>query len=86
NSMFELASGYRDRGMAAYSALQQREFANEAIGYTATALYPDLTLAPAHAATSLVRSSTRAPPPRAAPRAWGASRSSLPPTPAPPAR
>ena len=36
NSMFELASGYRDRGMAAYSELQQREFANEAAGYTAT--------------------------------------------------
>ncbi|WP_029415641.1 isocitrate lyase [Brevundimonas bacteroides] len=36
NSMFELADGYRDRGMAAYSELQQREFANEAIGYTAT--------------------------------------------------
>lgn len=36
NSMFELASGYRDRGMAAYSELQQREFANEATGYTAT--------------------------------------------------
>jgi isocitrate lyase len=36
NGMFELASGYRDRGMAAYSELQQREFANEAAGYTAT--------------------------------------------------
>ena len=36
NGMFELASGYRDRGMAAYSELQQREFSNEAIGYTAT--------------------------------------------------
>jgi isocitrate lyase len=36
NSMFELADGYRDRGMAAYSELQQREFANESIGYTAT--------------------------------------------------
>ena len=36
NGMFELASGYRDRGMAAYSELQQREFANEASGYTAT--------------------------------------------------
>jgi isocitrate lyase len=34
--MFELASGYRDRGMAAYSELQQREFAREAEGYTAT--------------------------------------------------
>ena len=36
NGMFELASGYRDRGMAAYSELQQREFANETAGYTAT--------------------------------------------------
>jgi len=36
NSMFELADGYRDNGMAAYSELQQREFANEARGYTAT--------------------------------------------------
>ena len=36
NSMFELANGYRDYGMAAYSELQQREFANEAQGYTAT--------------------------------------------------
>ncbi len=34
--MFELASGYRDRGMAAYSELQQAEFAAEARGYTAT--------------------------------------------------
>jgi len=36
NAMFELADGYRDNGMAAYSELQQREFANEAKGYTAT--------------------------------------------------
>jgi isocitrate lyase len=34
--MFELASGYRDRGMAAYSELQQAEFAAEGRGYTAT--------------------------------------------------
>jgi isocitrate lyase len=34
--MYELASGYRDRGMAAYSELQQAEFASEAFGYTAT--------------------------------------------------
>ena len=34
--MFELASGYRDRGMAAYSELQQAEFGAEAAGYTAT--------------------------------------------------
>jgi isocitrate lyase len=36
HGMFELASGYRDRGMAAYSELQQAEFASEAAGYTAT--------------------------------------------------
>src|SRR5260370_14511153 len=35
-SMFELALGYRDRGMAAYSELQEREFALEPQGYTAT--------------------------------------------------
>ncbi|RJO74033.1 MAG: isocitrate lyase [Myxococcales bacterium] len=34
--MFELASDYRERGMAAYSELQQKEFAAEAQGYTAT--------------------------------------------------
>ncbi len=34
--MFQLASGYRDRGMAAYSELQEAEFASEAQGYTAT--------------------------------------------------
>ena len=36
HGMFELARGYRDRGMAAYSELQQAEFASEANGYTAT--------------------------------------------------
>jgi isocitrate lyase len=36
HSMFELARGYRDRGMAAYSELQQREFDSEEHGYTAT--------------------------------------------------
>ncbi len=35
-SMFKLARGYRDRGMAAYSELQEEEFAAEADGYTAT--------------------------------------------------
>jgi isocitrate lyase len=35
-SMFKLALGYRDRGMAAYSELQQEEFAAEVDGYTAT--------------------------------------------------
>ena len=36
HGMFQLASGYRDRGMAAYSELQQAEFAAEDQGYTAT--------------------------------------------------
>ncbi len=36
HSMFTLAKGYRERGMAAYSELQQAEFASEADGYTAT--------------------------------------------------
>ncbi len=35
-SMFKLARGYKERGMAAYSELQQAEFASEAEGYTAT--------------------------------------------------
>lgn len=36
HSMFELARGYKERGMAAYSELQQAEFASEQYGYTAT--------------------------------------------------
>jgi isocitrate lyase len=36
HSMFTLAKGYRERGMAAYSELQQAEFASEGDGYTAT--------------------------------------------------
>ncbi|WP_420434474.1 isocitrate lyase [Hyphobacterium sp.] len=36
HGMFNLALGYRDRGMGAYSELQQAEFASEADGYTAT--------------------------------------------------
>lgn len=35
-SMFELARGYKERGMGAYSELQQNEFAAEKYGYTAT--------------------------------------------------
>jgi isocitrate lyase len=35
-SMFELARGYKERGMQAYSQLQQAEFAAEAHGYSAT--------------------------------------------------
>lgn len=35
HSMFELARGYKARGMAAYSELQEAEFASEQDGYTA---------------------------------------------------
>jgi isocitrate lyase len=35
-SMFNLARGYKERGMAAYAELQEAEFAEEANGYTAT--------------------------------------------------
>jgi isocitrate lyase len=35
-SMFELARGYRERGMSAYATFQQAEFAAEPYGYTAT--------------------------------------------------
>ncbi len=34
--MFDLARGYQERAMAAYADLQQREFASEEHGYTAT--------------------------------------------------
>jgi isocitrate lyase len=36
HGMFELAQGYASRGMAAYSELQEAEFASERHGYTAT--------------------------------------------------
>ncbi len=36
HSMFELATAYRDGGMAAYTELQEAEFAAEKAGYTAT--------------------------------------------------
>lgn len=36
HGMFQLARGYRDHGMTAYSALQQAEFDDEVNGYTAT--------------------------------------------------
>lgn len=35
-SMFELAMDYKERGMSAYSKLQEREFSSEKYGYTAT--------------------------------------------------
>ena len=34
--MYDLASNFRDRGMGAYSELQQAEFNSEKDGYTAT--------------------------------------------------
>lgn len=36
HSMFQLAKGYKERGMAAYSELQEAEFAAERDGYSAT--------------------------------------------------
>ncbi|MBI2796130.1 MAG: isocitrate lyase [Gemmatimonadetes bacterium] len=36
HGMFELARGYKERGMSAYADLQEAEFASEANGYTAT--------------------------------------------------
>jgi isocitrate lyase len=36
HTMYELAHAYKDEGMAAYSRLQQAEFASEAHGYSAT--------------------------------------------------
>ncbi|HEY1351329.1 MAG TPA: isocitrate lyase [Ktedonobacteraceae bacterium] len=36
HSMFELALGYREQGMAAYSRLQEAEFSLETAGYSAT--------------------------------------------------
>ena len=36
HSMFELARDFNERGMSAYADFQQREFASEAHGYTAT--------------------------------------------------
>ncbi|KSU65621.1 isocitrate lyase [Arthrobacter sp. NIO-1057] len=36
HSMFDLAQGYAKNGMSAYVELQEREFASEAAGYTAT--------------------------------------------------
>ena len=36
HGMFELARGYAERGMSAYSELQEAEFESERNGYTAT--------------------------------------------------
>ena len=37
HSMFQLASGYRQRGMSAYAELQEQEFSSESRGYRGTA-------------------------------------------------
>ena len=42
HGMFSLSAGYAKRGMAAYSELQQAEFASEKLGYTATKCVPPL--------------------------------------------
>jgi isocitrate lyase len=70
HSMFTLAAGYRDRGMAAYSELQQAEFAAERLGYEATRHqrevgtgYFDLvatTLSGGKSSTTAMRESTEA--------------------------
>ncbi len=70
HGMFELARGYRDEGMAAYSRLQEAEFASEAAGYTATRHQREVgtgyfdrvreTIAGAGAATSAMADSTAA--------------------------
>ncbi len=68
HSMFDLANDYRTRGMAAYSDFQQREFASEAQGYTATrhqrevgaGYYDDVALvvSSGHASTTALSGST----------------------------
>jgi isocitrate lyase len=70
HAMFALASGYRDRGMAAYAELQRDEFASEGAGYSATrhqrevgTSYFDLvaqTLAGGTASTTALAGSTEA--------------------------
>jgi isocitrate lyase len=43
HGMFTLSKGYAARGMAAYSELQQAEFASEKDGYTATRCVPQIS-------------------------------------------
>jgi isocitrate lyase len=64
--MFELAGAYRDRGMAAYSELQQREFACEEQGYGAakhqrfvgTGYFDEITKLVGSASTTALTGST----------------------------
>ena len=68
--MFQLASGYRDRQMAAYSELQEAEFAAESQGYTATRHQREvgtgyfdavsLVLSGGHSSTTAMHDSTEA--------------------------
>jgi isocitrate lyase len=70
HSMYRLACGYRDNGMAGYAALQQAEFEECERGYTAvrhqsevgTGYYDDVTrcLSSGHASTLAVDGSTEA--------------------------
>jgi isocitrate lyase len=69
-SMFNLARDYSQRGMAAYSELQQAEFAAEAEGYTATKHQREVgvgyfdavatTIAGGHSSTTALTGSTEA--------------------------
>lgn len=45
HAMFELSAGYAKRGMAAYSELQQLEFASESKGYTCSKHQREVRLA-----------------------------------------
>jgi isocitrate lyase len=56
--MFELAREYKARGMAAYSELQQAEFAAEAHGYTATKHQREVGTGYFDAVTTLVSAGT----------------------------
>jgi isocitrate lyase len=82
HSMFQLARGYRERGMAAYSDLQQAELAAETQGYTAarhqrevgTGYFDDVAqvIAGGHASTLALEGSTE--------RAQFSSRGAAPPS------
>jgi isocitrate lyase len=70
HGMFELARAYKDEGMAAYSRLQEAEFASEAAGYTAvkhqrevgTGYFDDVAsvIAAGHLSTKALADSTEA--------------------------
>ena len=58
HSMFELAREYRQRGMAAYADLQQREFASAEFGYTASRHQQEVGTAYFDAVTRTIASGT----------------------------